>query len=205
MSLFITFEGGEGSGKSVQAKRLYRRLDKLAVPAVLVHEPGVTSLGKRVSHVLKWVKGASISPVAELLLFNVSRAQLVTEIIKPAIESGKTVICDRYTDSTVAYQGYGRGLDLAAVSQANKIGMMGCKPDITVLLDIPAPEGLSRAQNRKLDRFERENIAFHERVRAGYLKLVKEEPERWLVIDAEKSKGEIAGIIWDRVRKLLPG
>ena len=205
MSLFITFEGGEGSGKSVQSKRLYRRLGKLAAPAVLVHEPGVTFLGKRVSHVLKWVQGTSISPVAELLLFNVSRAQLVTEVIKPALAAGQIVICDRYADSTLAYQGYGRGLDMATVNQANNIGMMGCRPDMTVLLDIPVARGLPRARYRKSDRFEQEDTAFHQRVREGYLKLVQQEPDRWLVIDAEQSKEEIADIIWDRVRKLLPG
>ena len=112
MSLFITFEGGEGCGKSTQSRILYRRLKKLAIPSLLIHEPGITALGKKVTQLLKWSKDIKISPLAELLLFNVSRAQLVTEVIKPNLEKGIVVICDRYADSTTAYQGYGRGLDL---------------------------------------------------------------------------------------------
>ena len=204
MSLFITFEGGEGSGKSSQARALYRRLQKLAIPALLTCEPGVTPLGKRIARLLKWTPDIDISPVAELLLFNVSRAQLVTEVVRPALESGKVVICDRYADSTTAYQGYGRGLDMTTVTAANKAGMTGLMPDLTVLLDVPVKEGLARKQGKKQDRFEQEDIAFHQRVREGYRKLAAAEPERWLVIDAEKSREEIAEIIWQRVSPLLP-
>jgi len=204
MALFITFEGGEGSGKSSQAGVLYRRLCKLAVPALLTHEPGVTSLGKKISRWLKWTQGVDISPVAELLLFNTSRAQLVTEIIRPNLESGKVVICDRYADSTTAYQGYGRGLDLPTVVVVNAAGTLGLKPDLTVLLDMPVKEGLARKGSKKRDRFEEENKNFHQRVREGYLKLAAAEPERWLVIDATESKEKIAGIIWQRVSRMLP-
>jgi dTMP kinase len=205
MSLFITFEGGEGCGKSTQSKRLYRRLLKLAVPAILIHEPGVTALGKKISRILKWSdnRNINISPLAELLLFNVSRVQLVTEVIKPALEKGTVVVCDRFADSTTAYQGYGRGLDMAAVADANRIGTQGITPDLTVLLDIPAAEGLKRKKGKKADRFEIENIGFHERVREGYSKLAKAEPKRWLVIDAQKGKEEISRIIWQKVRQLL--
>ena len=115
MSLFITFEGGEGSGKSVQARALYRRLSQLAIPALLTHEPGGTPFGKRVGRWLKWGQGTGISPLTELMLFNASRAQLVAEVIQPSLKGGKIVICDRYADSTTAYQGYGRGLDLEMV------------------------------------------------------------------------------------------
>ena len=202
MSLFITFEGGEGSGKSVQARALYRRLDRLAIPALLTHEPGVTRLGERIARWLKWADTA-ISPPAELLLFNASRAQLVEEVIKPGLESGQVVICDRYADSTTVYQGYGRELDLTMVKTVNDAGTQGLKPDLTVFLDVPAEEGLGRKRDRKHDRFERENITFHHRVREGYLKLAQAEPERWLVIDAEKSKEEITEIIWQRVSRLL--
>jgi dTMP kinase len=205
MSLFITFEGGEGSGKSSQAKALYRRLCKLAVPALLVHEPGVTTLGEKIARLLKWAQDIDISPVSELLLFNASRAQLVTEVIRPALANGKVVICDRYADSTMAYQGYGRRLDLSLVLSVNKTGTLGLAPDLTVLLDLPAPEGLARKSGKKQDRFEVESRSFHRRVRAGYLKLAAAEPERWLVIDATKSENEIAGIIWDKIKKLLPG
>ncbi len=204
MSLFITLEGGEGSGKSYQAKALYKRLERLAVPVLLTHEPGVTPLGRKIARWLKWAQDMDISPVAELLLFNTSRAQLVAEVIQPGLKEGKTVICDRYTDSTIAYQGYGRGLDLSTVNMINNAGSLGLMPDLTILLDIAAVDGLARKSGRQRDRFEQENLDFHQRVRQGYLELAAHEPERWLVIDAAQSKDEIAGIIWGRVSKLLP-
>jgi len=205
MALFITLEGGEGCGKSVQSKALYKRLSKLAVPAILIHEPGVTTLGEKISRWLKWTRNIDVSPAAELLLFNASRAQLVAEVIRPGLEDGKVVVCDRYMDSTTAYQGYGRGLDLQLVRVVNETGIMGLKPDLTVLLDIPAEVGLARKGNKRQDRFEAEDIAFHQRVRNGYLKLASDEPERWLVVDASQSKGKVAQIIWERVNRLLSG
>jgi len=204
MSLFITFEGGEGCGKSVQSRRLYRRLSKLVIPVLLVHEPGVTALGKRVSRMLKWTDNVAISPVAELLLFNTSRAQLVEEVIRPALNKGTIVVCDRYADSTTAYQGYGRGLDLETVTAVNRVGTRGLVPDLTVLLDMPVEAGLARKNEKNKDRFEVESVKFHRRVRKGYLKLAGQEPERWLVIDATLSKEIIAGIIWQRMSKLIP-
>jgi dTMP kinase len=204
MSLFITFEGGEGCGKSTQSRRLYRRLEKLAIPALLIHEPGVTALGRKIRRLLKWSEGLNISPIAELLLFNAARAQLVTEVIKPELEKGVIVIGDRYADSTTAYQGYGRGLDMGAVAAVNKIGTQGLTPDLTILMDIPVEEGLARKKDKKSDRFEMENLDFHKRVREGYLKLAAAEPKRWLVIDAGKSKEDIAEEIWRRMSKLLP-
>jgi len=203
MALFITFEGGEGSGKSVQARALYRQLSQLAIPALLTHEPGGTPFGKRIGLWLKWAEGTDISPLTELLLFNASRAQLVTKIIQPNLKSGKMVICDRYTDSTTAYQGYGRGLDLEMVKTINDAATQGLRPDLTVLLDMPAEEGLSRKSAKRQDRFEQEDIAFHQRVREGYLKLAASDPQRWLVIDATQSKEKIAQIIWQRVSQLL--
>lgn len=194
---------GEGCGKSTQARLLYRRLAKLAIPALLTHEPGVTALGRKVARLLKWANGVAISPLAELLLFNTSRAQLVEEIIQPSLKKGMVIICDRYADSTVAYQGYGRGLDMNVVTAVNKVGMQGLLPGLTILLDIPVAKGLTRKKGEK-DRFEQETIAFHRRVRRGYLKLAAAEPQRWLVIDATKRKEEIAGIIWERVSGLLP-
>ncbi len=203
MALFITFEGGEGSGKSTQAKTLYRRLSQLAIPVLLTHEPGATALGEKIAHLLKWAQDMDISPVTELLLFNASRTQLVTEVIRPGLTDGKVVICDRYADSTTVYQGYGRGLDLAIVRTINEVGIMGLKPNLTILLDVFTKEGLGRKGDRRQDRFERENIAFHQRVREGYLKLAAAEPERWLVIDASQPKAKIAQIIWQRVSQLL--
>jgi dTMP kinase len=173
------------------------------MPSLLIHEPGVTSLGRKIARLLKWSQNVDISPTAELLLFNTSRAQLTAEIIKPGLEMDKIVICDRYADSTTAYQGYGRGLDLSVVAAVNRIGTLGLTPDITFLLDMPVEEGLARIKAGK-DRFEVESINFHQRVQEGYLKLAAAEPERWLVVDADNSKEEIADKIWRRVSKLLP-
>jgi len=203
MSLFITFEGGEGNGKSVQARALYRKLLKLAIPAVLVHEPGGTPFSKRIGHWLKWAKDRNISPLTELMLFNASRAQLVTEVIRPNLEKGMVVICDRYADSTTTYQSYGRGLKLEMVKTINAAATQGLKPDLTILLDMPVEAGLARKRGKRQDRFEQEDIAFHQRVREGYLKLAEAEPQRWLIIDATQSKEKIADTIWQKISKFL--
>jgi len=204
MSLFITFEGGEGCGKSTQARLLYRRLLKLAIPVLLTHEPGVTALGRKVTRLLKWSQDIAISPISELLLFNTSRAQLVAEVIRPNLEKGTIVICDRYADSTTAYQGYGRGLDLAVVTAVNRIGTQGLSPDLTILLDVPVEEGLARKKGKKPDRFEVESLKFHRLVRDGYLKMAAAEPRRWLIIDTTQDMGMVAGTIWQKVTQLLP-
>jgi len=204
MALFITFEGGEGCGKSVQARALYRRLVRLDIPVLLTHEPGGTPFGQRIGRWVKWAQNTEISPLTELMLFNASRAQLVAEVIQPELEEGKVIICDRYADSTTAYQSYGRGLALAMVKAVNRAATRGLTPDLTILLDMPVAEGLARKGTRKQDRFEQEGLAFHQRVREGYLELAANEPERWLVIDATQSKEEIARIIWQRVSQLLP-
>lgn len=202
MALFITLEGVEGCGKSVQAKSLYRRLSRLAIPALLLHEPGGTPLGKKISYWLKWGRDTA-SPLIELFLFNACRAQLIAEIIKPNLKSGKIIVCDRFVDSSTAYQGYGRGLDLDMVKRMNSVATQGLEPDLTFLLDIPVEQGLGRKRTKRRDRFEREDITFHERVREGYLKLAASEPERWLVIDATQPKAKIGQIIWQRVSQLL--
>lgn len=203
MSLFITFEGGEGCGKSSQSRTLYRKLSRLGVPVLLVHEPGGTALGRRVGRLLKWARDTEISPSSELLLFNAARSQLVSDVIKPALQAGKVVLCDRFSDSTTAYQSYGRGLDLKTVRNTNELACQRLYPSLTVLLDLPGGAGLARKGNQSRDRFEQEEMAFHRKVRQGYLTLVDREPGRWLVIDGRKAKDEIAGIIWQRVSQLL--
>ncbi len=208
-SLFITFEGGEGCGKSTQVKALYRELCQQGIPVALTHEPGGTALGNEIRKSIKRKpcpersEGTPISPQAELLLFVASRAQLVAELIRPALEEGKVVICDRFTHSTLAYQGYGRGLDLTTVGMVNNLATQNLKPDVVILLDISPEEGLARKRVPK-DRFELEDLSFHHRVREGYLKMAATEPECWLVIDATLSKRKIAEIIWGRVSQLLP-
>jgi dTMP kinase len=204
MSLFITFEGGEGCGKSLQAKDLYERLCLEGFPAVLTCEPGGTPLGDEICHLLKWNEDLDITPLTELLLFNASRSQLTAKVIQSSLEDGKVVICDRSTDSTTVYQGYGRGLDLKLIEIANYIATHGLKPDLTILLDLPVEVGFTRKNNNRQDRFENEDRTFHERVRQGYLKLATEEQERLLVIDASQTKEIIADIIWWKVSSLLP-
>jgi len=203
MALFITFEGGEGSGKTTQAMLLHKRLLKLSIPALLLQEPGGTPIGIKLARLLKWSEGTGISPLTELLLFNASRAELVEQVIQPNLKEGKVVICDRYADSSTAYQGYGRGLNLEIVRNINNTATRELKPGLTVLLDITVEEGLKRKRGKRRDRFEQEEMAFHRRIRDGYLKLVDEEPERWLVVDASQSKEKIKEIIWQRVRQLL--
>ena len=203
MSLFITFEGGEGSGKSLQTRALYRKLNRLDVPAILIHEPGSTPLGERLTRLLKWAKDTDISPVTELMLFNASRAQLLDEVVRPALKAGKVVICDRYTDSTIAYQGYGRKIDIDTIKSINDMATGALKPDLTVLLDIPVSEGFARKTGQEPDRFEKEAQAFHQRLRKGYLKLAAEEPQRWLVVDATLTKERIKQIIWEKTSSLL--
>jgi dTMP kinase len=203
LSLFITFEGAEGCGKSTQARALWQRLVRRGIPAVLTYEPGGTALGNRLRYVLKRRLQDKISALGELFLFAACRIQLVNEVIRPSLEQAKVVICDRFSDSTTVYQGYGRGLNLETIEDINDLATEGIRPDLTVLLDIPPQKGLSRKGSRSNDRFEAENIAFHHKIRDGYLKLAAEEPERWLVIDATLPKAEIGKIIWERVDRLI--
>ena len=203
MSLFITFEGGEGCGKSTQAKALYRRLCRQNILVVLTHEPGGTVLGSEIRRALKKKRGCLVSPEAELFLFAASRAQLIAEVIRPALQEGKIVICDRFSYSTSVYQGYGRGLSLPTVEMVNSLATQNLEPDVIILLDLPPEQGLARKRNLK-DRFELEDLSFHRRVREGYLKMAATEPDRWLVIDASLPKNKIAKIVWERVSQLLP-
>lgn len=203
MSLFITFEGSEGCGKSTQAKSLWQKLLDSGIPAELTYEPGGTPLGSKLRRILKQDTGEPMSSLSELLLFIVCRAELVDRVILPGLKQGKVVICDRFADSTIAYQGYGRGLDMGMIDYMNHLATRGLKPHLTVLLDLPVVKGLKRKSGNVADRFEAEGVDFHERVRRGYLEMAAREPERWLVIDANLPKDEISGIVWERVEGLL--
>jgi dTMP kinase len=198
--LFIVFEGGEGSGKSTQAKALEKQLRKLGYPVMHTHEPGGTLLGDKLRRWLKWGRGLTIK--TELLLFLASRSQLVSRVIRPALEEGYIVICDRFEPSTFAYQGYGRGMDLGLLATLNGLVTDGLKPDLIVLLDLQAEEGLVR-KKIKLDCFEREEVAFHHKVREGYLQMAAAEPERWMVVDATLPEHAVRDIIWKRVEQLV--
>lgn len=203
MALFITFEGGEGCGKSSQSRTLLRKLEETSVPAILIREPGGTLLGERIRVLLKQASEIRISPLTELMLFSASRSQLVTDVIQPALKEDKVVICDRFSDSTVAYQSYGRGLDLMTVKEMNRIATQGLVPDITFLLDVPPELGLSRKRDGANDRFELESLTFHQKVREGFLKLAAEEPERWVVIDSSQPKQRISQLIWEKISQRL--
>ncbi|MEK7681943.1 MAG: dTMP kinase [Chloroflexota bacterium] len=198
--LFITFEGGEGSGKTTQARLLARRLRRRGVDVLLTHEPGGTPLGERARRILKGAIPAS--PLAELLLFAAARAQLVAGVLRPALEAGTWVVCDRYTDSTAAYQGYGRGLDMEAIRAVNALATGGLRPSLTFLLDVPVEAGLRR-KGASDDRFEGEGLAFHRRVRSGYLELARREPGRVVVVDGREAASVTARRIWARVEPLL--
>ena len=203
--VFITFEGGEGCGKSLQSRALVRRLTDMGLAIVSLHEPGGTRLGRAVSYWLKWNRTTQLPPLTELLLFNASRSLLVADAIRPALADGKVVICDRFADSTIAYQGYGRGLDLATVRHTCDVATDGLKPDLTFLLDTPVEDGLRRKAQMKAqaDRFEQETLAFHQRIREGYLEMARQEPRRWVIIDGTQSKQKVRQDIWHHVSDLL--
>ncbi len=187
--LFITFEGADGCGKTTQMQLLAEYLENHGHDVVLTREPGGKGLGEKVREILLNYDG-EVSDRCESFLFLADRAQNIDIIVNPAVNAGKFVLCDRHTDSTVAYQGYGRGLDLERINQLNDIATNGRKPDLTFLFDIDTETSMQRVGKEK-DRMESAGLEFHNRVRNGYLKLAKQEPERIKVIDATKSIEEI--------------
>lgn len=198
--LFITFEGGEGSGKTTQARLLHEHLSGLGWEAILSREPGGTPLGDRLRKVLLDPTSAGMEPLAELLLYAAARREHVAKVILPALEGGVTVISDRFSDATVAYQGYGRGLDRALIGRLNRIACGDLAPDATILLDLgSAREGVRRAMERHREngtgeregRFEREEDRFHRDVRRGYLALARRHPGRIAVIDGARGVEEV--------------
>ncbi len=221
MGIFITFEGGDGAGKTTQAGLLKSHITAHASgrQVVTFRDPGSTdlgdfirsylrntteTLGEQATFAMMRVPGfpARVEPQAELFLFEAARAQLVHEAIRPALQQNKIVISDRFADSTTAYQGYGRGIDVERVAFLNEITTDGLKPDLTILLDISPEDGLSRLTGA-LDRMEREPPDFHRRVRKGYLEIAKTEPERFLVLDGMQPEDDLAVRIWERVESLL--
>ncbi len=201
--IFITFEGIEGSGKTTQVKLLAEKLQEQGFRVLKTFEPGDTQAGEKIRDLLL-SPSININPTTELLLYFSDRVQHIEEKIRPAINQGFIVICDRFADSTIAYQGYGRGLSIELIKELNNILLNNFKPDLTILLDLPAEIGLSRNQKiNKRDRFEMEDIAFHDKVRRGYLKIVNSEPERFVVLDATEDIAEISQKIYEIVLKRL--
>ena len=207
--LLITFEGGEGSGKTTQLTGLLSHLRATGRVAIETRDPGGTPIGKRTRALLLDPGSAGMAPIAELLLYEASRAQVVHEVIRPALVRGDLVLCDRFTDSTVAYQGYGRGLDLDLIGHLNTLATEGLRPNLTIRLDLDPTVGLARAAQRvaqqrsRHDRIEEELLAFHQRVRAGYRAVAAAEPERVMVLDGSGGVAEIEGDIRRRVDELL--
>ena len=208
--MFITFEGIEGCGKSTQAKRLVNRLRELAVPLVFTLEPGGTSVGQKIRRILLDSRNQHLSPLTELLLYAADRAQHVEEVIKPALEQEKWVLCDRFFDATTVYQGYARGLDMKLIVTLNEKASPGIRPDITFLIDCAVEVGLERALKRNKiqfqegqDRFEREKKDFHEAVREGYLTMAMEDRERFVVVDGTLKEDELEEIIFKHVEPFI--
>jgi dTMP kinase len=190
--MFITLEGIEGSGKTTQIDHIVKFLDQKGIPHLTTREPGGTSIGAKIRSILLDPENHALAPVSELLLYAADRAQHLETYVKPALDAGKTVICDRYYDATTVYQGYARGLDLNLIAQLHCLCCGNLMPDITFLLDLPPEIGLKRAW-KQIDngnrsayetRFEQETLAFHRKVREGYLQLARNEPKRFFIIDA---------------------
>lgn len=202
--LFITLEGIEGTGKTTQARLLEEYLNEEGYATVLTEEPGGTAIGRKIRDVLLAVEHKEMQPVTELLLYNACRCQHLHDVIVPGLRAGKIVISDRFTDSTRAYQGYARGIDLALTEKLDGIATGGVKPDLTLLLDTDVEIGLRRNRKaQKIDRLELEDIAFHQRVRSGYLDLAHKEPVRISVIAASGDVEEIQRRIRETVRERL--
>lgn len=201
--LFITFEGLDGTGKTTQIHELERRLVEAGIAYIKTREPGGPRISEMVREIILDPKNKEMCFQAEALLYAASRAQHVSEIIKPALEEGKVVICDRYFDSTLAYQGYARELEIDDLYNINNFAMQNVKPDLTFLLDIPAHETTERINAKELDRLDLEEMDFKKRVRAGFLKIASFEKERVMVINASLEIKEINEIIWAKTLEIL--
>jgi dTMP kinase len=201
---FISFEGIEGTGKSTQARLLQQSLLGLGYEVILTEEPGGTLISLRVREILLSVDHTNMKPITELLLYNAARAQHIEEVILPALNRGAVVITDRFTDSTFAYQGYGRGIDLNLLESIDKIATNGLRPDMTILLDLDVETGLKRNRRiNKTDRLELEDVEFHKRVRKGYHELAAKEPERIKVLDASGGIEELNIVIANMISDFI--
>jgi len=202
---FITFEGGEGCGKSTHIERLAVRLRQDGYRVRVAREPGGTEVGEQIRHILQYSKASTaMTPETELLLFCASRAQLVREVIRPAIDDGQVVICDRFFDSTTVYQGVGRKLDRQAVAAINSFAIGASLPDLTLVIDLDPRLGLERARGRELfDRMESQSLEFYDRVRHGYRELAQREPQRVRIVDGSQPLETVGQQIWALVKSVF--
>jgi dTMP kinase len=209
--MFITLEGIEGSGKTTQIGRLVKYLEARQIECVATRQPGGTPIGETIRSILLDPANSALKPMTELLLYMADRAQHIFELIKPCLEAGKTVVCDRYFDATLVYQGFARGLSIELIGELHKLLFDDLKPDVTLLLDLSPRLGLGRAWQQLAtgqrsddeSRFEAEKVAFHEKVRAGYLELARLEPDRFRIIDADQTQDEVFAAISKVVSSLL--
>jgi dTMP kinase len=203
---FITLEGPDGAGKTRQAQAIHSRLEQAGLPVTLVREPGGTILGERIRDLLLERGGSgTIQPLTDALLFNAARAQLVSEVIRPALARGEVVLCTRFADSTLAYQGYGAGLPIDDLRALERLATGGLTPDLTVLLDVPVESGLARKSADELTRFEAGfDDAFHRRVRSGFLELARHDPARFVVVDAAPPAEEVFEAIRTALVQRIP-
>ena len=201
MACFIVFEGGDGSGKSTQARSLLSRMRRRGVKVLRTHEPGGTPLGQYLRRLLK--SGDAMTPMSELMLFEAARSQLVDTVIKPFLDQGGVVIADRFTSSTMAYQGYGRGLDRELIERLNREAAGGLEPDLTVLLDLPVETALARKGKESGDNFDGAPVDFHRKIRRGYTALAAADPGGWLVLDGQRPPEDLGREIWVKVQSIL--
>lgn len=201
--LFITFEGIEGCGKSTQAKMLKKWFDEQNIESLLTREPGGPEISEKIRNLLLDPANDKMLPETELLLYMASRSQHTGQWLLPALNSGKVVVCDRYYDSTIAYQGAARDIDYDIIYKITKYATFGLVPDVTFLIDLPVETGLFRILNRSADRMELESFAFHQKVKQGFLDVAKKEQNRYVIIDGEKSIEEIHEIIINHIKTLL--
>ena len=205
MSLFVTFEGPDGSGKTTQINLLSERLAAAGYAVLTVREPGGTPIGEQIRDVVHNLRNREMSDRTECLLYGAARAQLVDQLLIPHLRQGGLVLCDRYADSTLAYQGYGRGLDLVGVRNIIAFATLNLRPDVTFYLDIDVAAGIARRQRGggEWNRLDDQTLEFHRRVRDGYLKMIAEEPRRWVVIDGAQSVEQIQALIQAEIERRL--
>jgi dTMP kinase len=216
MGVFITFEGPEGSGKSTQARLLYERLQAYGYPVILTREPGGTRIGEMIRRIVMDLRNTEMAPTTETLLFSAARAQLVSELVRPYLTTGGIVLCDRYADSTYAYQGYGLGRDLDELHAITAVATGGLMPDLTFYLDLDVEIGLQRKRSARdradhpgaaakpeWNRLDARDLAYHQRVAAGFAELMRRDPERWRHLSAEQPVDALADAIFREVEPLL--
>jgi len=208
---FITFEGGEGAGKSTQIARLKDRLEKLGHPTLVTREPGGSPLAEEIRAFILTGRAKPLGPFAEALMFAAARIDHLDKTIVPALKNGTTVLCDRFADSTRAYQGSSGTIDSSLIDDLERVTLAGTKPDLTLILDLPAETGLARAGERRaqkgegIDRFEDEDLSFHQALRQAFLAIAKAAPQRCVVINADQLADEVEAAIWATLRERIPG